>query len=704
MTNKGFAPELKRTEDLDRAFSLCGRKCYLMGLQDGSFPDWGWHTVDEMGGIWTHPIKIADGFWVSIETKNEDDPYGYKPSHYEYFRHWLKKCDEFVLGDGGAWIEHRYDLPEFEVVRRQFVPHEEPAVGIDINVTAKDGKPRTIYVNVLVRFDILPVWHSGWPNPVYLETETKGGKVIAHGVSDYMLPVSHSLWTAALGYDTEPASISIGERLFGPEKTSGNGVSALVKFPVKLDPGGRVRLVLAGNIEGEEGAVRSVDNVLNDFDGSLERKIAVLEDVAVEKTVMETPEKDLDEAFLWSKLNLEWLALDSQSLGTGAVAGYLDFPFYFGVDTDLSVGGMLVSGMHELAKDALKIFNCISKENRGRIPHELVTNGGVYSWGHIMETSLYQRCVWQTYQWTGDEEFLREMYPICCAGMLDYVLSQPQEDGILLLEYEDLPDSKRDKCCPNQVVLGFECVAKMAERLGDKETQDKCLGHAAHFRKQMEEMFWMEDEGYYASRVGKDNKPSIPPKEKLKEGMHPGIFEGVGYSGVGRKDRVERALSLFEDPCYTNKYGLYFANDLEFNMPITTGCAAVSEFNYGRIEPGMRFVRMVAETLGNVMPGAVPEYIRADGDPDKANPDWCYLQLWSAALYIEALVLGIVRVEPDAARGTVSLTPRLPEGWPQAEFKNLIVGQTRSDVRLQKGKPTQVTVVEGPPLDMTINE
>ena len=702
MKSSGFAPELKRTEGLNRSFVLCGRKCYLSGMQDGTFPDQGWHTIDEMGGVWTHPLKIADGFWVGIETKKEPGPHGYKPGHDRHFRHWLGPCDEFVMGDGNAWVEHRWDTDELNVVRRQFIPHDEPAVGIEIDVSAKSGAPVNIQLNVLVRFDILPVWHSEWPEAAFIEVETKGGKIIAHAVSNQLLPAAHSLWTAALGTDTEPGSTAFGERLWGPEKTAGNGISALLKYPLTVDPTAKVRLVLAGNLFGEKGAVDSVDSVINAWDLKLQEKIDVYRHIVTGKTVMDSPEKNLDDAFLWSKLNLEWLMVDSQKLGTGATAGLLDFPFYFGVDTDLSIGGFLAAGLHEEAKQALRIFNCVTTKNRGRVPHELVTNGGVFSWGHIMETSLYQRCVWQTYLWTGDQEFLREMYPICCAGMLDYVLSQPSEDGILLLEYEDLPDSKRNKSCPSQVVVGFESVAKMAERLGDDETAKICRKHAEHFLKQVEELFWMEDHGYYAGRLGEDNKPIAPPLDEIKRHMHPGIFEGVAYSAVADAERVKRALALFEDPCYTNKYGLYFDNSLVFNMPITTGCAAVSEFTYGRLEPGMRFVRMIEKTLGYVMPGAVPEYISADGDPEKANPDWCYLQLWSAALYLEALVLGIVRVEPDAARGKVCLTPRLPEGWPLAEFSNLMVGQTRFNVRIERDKPAKVTNVDGPELEITI--
>jgi hypothetical protein len=131
-------PELNRNEDLNRPFSLCGRRCYLIGHQNGLFPDIGSHRIGEMGGVWTHPIKIVDGFWMSI-TAREEARYGYSSG----MRRWLKKCDEFVLGDGGAWVEHRYNLPRFLVSRKEYVPYDDPALGIEVNVTPKDKSVKT---------------------------------------------------------------------------------------------------------------------------------------------------------------------------------------------------------------------------------------------------------------------------------------------------------------------------------------------------------------------------------------------------------------------------------------------------------------------------------------------------------------------------------------------------------------------------------
>ena len=47
-------------------YLTAGDKTYIIGTQDGNFPDLGGHTPGEMGGVWNHLIKLLDGFWVKM--------------------------------------------------------------------------------------------------------------------------------------------------------------------------------------------------------------------------------------------------------------------------------------------------------------------------------------------------------------------------------------------------------------------------------------------------------------------------------------------------------------------------------------------------------------------------------------------------------------------------------------------------------------
>lgn len=47
-------------------YVTAGDRTYLIGTQDGNFPDMGQHVPGEMGGLWLHPIKLMDGFWAKV--------------------------------------------------------------------------------------------------------------------------------------------------------------------------------------------------------------------------------------------------------------------------------------------------------------------------------------------------------------------------------------------------------------------------------------------------------------------------------------------------------------------------------------------------------------------------------------------------------------------------------------------------------------
>src|SRR5687768_4739871 len=64
-----------KQEYLSSPFITAGDRLYLVGHQDGTFPDLGWHVTGEMGGVWDHPIKLLDGFRVSLSTNNGRDTF-----------------------------------------------------------------------------------------------------------------------------------------------------------------------------------------------------------------------------------------------------------------------------------------------------------------------------------------------------------------------------------------------------------------------------------------------------------------------------------------------------------------------------------------------------------------------------------------------------------------------------------------------------
>ena len=55
-----------RGSNNDQPYVTADDRAYLIGTQDGSFPDMGHHVPGEMGGLWLHPLKLIDGFWATV--------------------------------------------------------------------------------------------------------------------------------------------------------------------------------------------------------------------------------------------------------------------------------------------------------------------------------------------------------------------------------------------------------------------------------------------------------------------------------------------------------------------------------------------------------------------------------------------------------------------------------------------------------------
>jgi len=53
-------------------YVTAGDRTYLIGTQDGNFPDMGHHVLGEMAGLWLPPIKLIDGFQARITDLSTD--------------------------------------------------------------------------------------------------------------------------------------------------------------------------------------------------------------------------------------------------------------------------------------------------------------------------------------------------------------------------------------------------------------------------------------------------------------------------------------------------------------------------------------------------------------------------------------------------------------------------------------------------------
>src|SRR5688572_12453166 len=93
-----------------KPYVTAGTRAYVIGTQDGNFPDLGEHLPGEMGGVWLHPIKLIDGFRATVaEPVTGRDVV-------------LSAATEFITYPYGNRFSYGPVLDSLEVERFQFSP------------------------------------------------------------------------------------------------------------------------------------------------------------------------------------------------------------------------------------------------------------------------------------------------------------------------------------------------------------------------------------------------------------------------------------------------------------------------------------------------------------------------------------------------------------------------------------------------------
>ena len=130
-------------------YLTAGDKTYIIGTQDGNFPDLGGHTPGEMGGVWNHLIKLLDGFWVKM-TDNKGNSC------------WLENAIQYTNYPFGSKFEY---APLFNnsirVNRFQFCPQGKNGVVITYTIENVSDSEQTVLFDFVAKTDLLPVWSSG---------------------------------------------------------------------------------------------------------------------------------------------------------------------------------------------------------------------------------------------------------------------------------------------------------------------------------------------------------------------------------------------------------------------------------------------------------------------------------------------------------------------------------------------------------------
>jgi glycogen debranching enzyme len=433
--------KLEEINEMSTLFFLSGNKMYEIGAMSGDFPSIGWHIDGEMGGVWAHPMKVLDGFYLEVE----DDEGIWR----------LTDCKDF--SHGFAYADFRFEKKDLVIDRKDFLVEDETALFSLITIRNTGEQTRSGTLRFIAAIDLRSSWYStlrhGRDTLVYQGDKIMGYDVIADGwgvvFGADMTPEGHEI-TGTKGVLKYPFSLGAGEEkelrfLIVAEHEEGPE-NAVARFEPLMEQ--------CEHEEGPENAVARFEPLMEQWDSLLAEKTNLYKERVFGGVGFSCSDPLFQQAYYCAKANLVMLSADvSPYIGRYLFAGVPEYVQLFGCDTAYSVPGLVSTGFDDEALHALKNLARVGERQGGRIPHELSTSGNIYNKGNVQETPQFTSACWEYFRFTGDMSFLEEIYPLCKEGIFDHVLALRDRDkdyypeGAGMVERSGMGPEKLDCAC-----------------------------------------------------------------------------------------------------------------------------------------------------------------------------------------------------------------------------------------------------------------
>lgn len=691
---------------LSSPYVTAGNRVYMVGYQDGTFPEIGWHIEGEMGGIWNHPIKLMDGFNAKIRYNDNDSiP--------------LDSASTFINYPFGN--KHVYPLPDrkLEIERFQFVPDGMQGISIEYTFKNTGDTKQQFEFEFTGHSDLRPTWLGELTQMI--DGEDKSDFLDGNGqwsVKDVQNP-----WFVIYGANKKSNKHSRTNSTY-----KGLGTSNTLSYSLELEPDEikTLAFVIAGSYTSKQDASRTYNEIQANSLGQLHSKKERYVQLA-NQSKLTIPDKKLEQAFEWLKYNCDWLVRTVPQIGTGITAGIPDYPWWFGVDSEYALKGYMAVGQSDAVYSTINLLDSVSNavNGNGKIIHEMSTNGHVFNPGNINETPQFASLVWEVYRWNGDKKFLNKYFPTIKKG-LEWLLKENDAnnnlfpDGFGMMEIHGLNSEMIDVASYTQ--RAFLDAHKIAMELGNDSLAATYKNTAVVLKKKINELFWSSEFNSYADFLGTDeeaiqliddaivradtlNKPWAvkeleATKKKIKANPSKSSKEFVVHHNwvvntpmemqIADSAKAIQALNTAEK--FVNPFGVFVtgidrdssagSDDGSFKgskvfsytgavMTLPTGVQVIAENNYGRPDNALNYLKRMTRTFSYALPGSIYE----------VSPDYGMItQAWNIYSYAIPIVQQFFGINPMASEKKVTIKPQMPSEWKKASLENVIIADNEVSI------------------------
>lgn len=694
---------------INSPFVTAGRRTYVVGHQDGTFPEIGWHIDGEMGGIWNHPIKLFDG--ISAEVIINKDSFQ------------LDQATKFINYPFASL--HLFDMKkqDIEVERWQFVSDTTQSLAIQFILKNNAKATKDLHFNFKAYSDLRPTWLGEKTNML----DSPDIATFNKDQDYWMLQDSNNPWSAIIQSDLRSSYQDSIKQQY-----QGQGTGTVLGYNISIEPGQSemITFFLAGSYISKSNSLKTLNYLKNNLENEIKLKKEKYKQIA-ESSKLTIPDKNMQQAFEWIKYNSEWLVQTIPEIGTAITAGIPDYPWWFGVDSEYALKGYMAVGQTEAVDKTIRLLDSVSMatNQNGRIIHEMSTNGAVFNKGNINETPQFASLIWEIYKWNGDRSFLEQYFPTIQKG-LKWLLNENDEnnnlfpDGFGMMEIHGLDSEMIDVATYTQ--KGFEDASKIAKELNLDDVSDQYSNTARRLKQRINTEFWSEEFESYADFIGTDsqalrliddaiiradtlqkpwsvselkktrtfieNNPSTSPRPFVLH--HNWVVNTPMEMKIADSAKAIKAFRTAER--YTNPFGVFvtgidrdasseegsgsFKGSKSFSytgavMTLPTGVQAIAENNYGRPDQALNYLKKMSRSFSYAFPGSMYE----------VSPDYGMItQAWTVYSYAIPIVQQFFGVDPFASEKLVVIKPQMPENWENASLENIKIAENSISIYYQK--------------------
>lgn len=596
-----------------------GRRAALLGEETGA--------VD----VWVWPDRLVAGLRLAFETSG----------HEEVIEASAVARTASARPEAATVV---YEHPAFTVRQHLFVPLDE--AGALVLLEVESDQP--LEIRVRMQTDFLLTW-----------VPERRRFLIARGIA-------------------QPYHALIGSPFATGGASSASPGVAPGELVLRVDPEAARTQYIPIIIAAGDSASATYQRLANHAPMYWTQKVSHYKRLHATLLSLDTPENRIDQAFEWSKVNLDQRLACNPDL-------------HCGLSSAASIQSIGMSAVGDLERVRRTLAGLASQQRAdGRIAGEFAPE----------DTPLWLLAHFQYWNASGDDAALAQHWRSIVRAFRWAAATDANDDG--LMENAMATGGAAigamsggllvDIHLAGLWVAALDGTQHMARAMKDSRTLTDVRELAARAQRTLEETFWTDSTGIYGFALWPAGDTTAPQATRTDDALTvwPATPVAFGLLDAERSGRMlaeigssaitadwgARMLSI-RDPRYDS---LHYSNGVV--SPFMTGFAALAHYQQHRAWAGFELVRAVARAHFDFSSGRPPELL--SGASYRALDSPLPRQFLASAMLVVPVVRGLVGWQPDAPHHAAALEPHLPAEWTAMRVSNLRIGADRIEAAISR--------------------